>query len=445
MSEVNDKKKFVGPISGFPEWLPEERAVELEWLEAIATVYKSYGYTSLETRSVEPLPVLLNQGDTDKEVYGIHRIAADAQAEDEAGLALHYDLTVPFARYTAQNLNSLSFPFKRYQLQKVWRGDRPQGGRFREFYQCDIDVVDRDEVSLFYDYEVAAAALEALSALNLGDLKLRVNNRKMLEGFYKGLGVEDTANVLRIIDKIEKIGDEGVADMLRDEANMTDAAINSCLNLCKISDTNGDIVAQKVRSLGIKHPMLEEGLEELLLLRKNLSDAPANASIELDMSITRGLAYYTGNVFETQMLNAAITASVCSGGRYENLAGSMSNVKLPGVGISIGLSRVISIMKAADLLPKRPQTPTQIMIAYTPGITQQMQIAKSQILRRQGYNVEVYPEPVRLKRQMAYANRKGIPYVYFIGSDGAEDEIRDMKTGAQTLANTWSLSPAQPR
>ena len=431
-------KRVVGPVSGFPEWLPEERAVELEWLDKIRKVYESYGYASLETRSVELIPVLLKQGDTDKEIYGIHRLANDQQAHDEAGLALHYDLTVPFARYTAQNLNALTFPFKRYQMQKVWRGERPQGGRFREFYQCDIDVVDRNNVALFYDYEVATAALEALSALDLGPLKFRANNRKILEGFYLGLGIHDTTHVLRIMDRIEKVGEDNVAKLLREEMGLSDSAIGKCIALSKISGPDSSIV-RRVRTLGVSHPMLDEGLDELVGLRANLTDLPTNVRVELDLSITRGLAYYTGNVFETELERSDIKASVCSGGRYENLVGDMTHTKLPGVGISIGLSRVMSIMQAAKLLPEKPASPTQVMVAQTPGVTQEMQIAASKMLRGRGLRVEVYPGPVRLSNQLRYASRKSIPFVYFIGTDGAGDEVKEMASGQQfpVIKNSW--------
>lgn len=428
------KNNFVGPVGGFPEWLPEERAVELEWMDKIRNVYESYGFAALETRSVEPLPVLLKQGDTDKEIYGIHRIAEDADANDEKGLALHYDLTVPFARYTVQNLNQLTFPFKRYQMQKVWRGERPQGGRFREFYQCDIDVVDREKVSLYYDYEVSAAALEALASMEIGDLTFRINNRKILEGFYKGIGIQDAANVIRIMDKIEKISAAGVSAMLREEIGLDDGAIAKCLTLSQIKDPNPDVVAKGIRELQVSHPLLEEGLEELVFLGRSFNNEPPKAKLLLDMSITRGLAYYTGNVFETELSNSAINASICSGGRYENLAGDISNISLPGVGISIGLSRIVAIMKAANLFPERPQTPAQVMMAYMPDITQELQVAKAQMLRRKGFNVDVYPEQVKLKKQMAYANRKKIPYVYLIGSGGKEDCVKDMKTGEQKPA-----------
>jgi histidyl-tRNA synthetase len=423
-------KKDIGAVAGFPEWLPEERAVELEWLDKIRRVYESYGYASIETRAIEPVSVLLKQGDTDKEVYGIHRLAADQPGADESDLALHYDLTVPFARYTAQNLNELSFPFKRYQMQKVWRGERPQKGRFREFYQCDIDVVDREKVSLFYDYEVAAAALEALSVLDLGPLKLKLNNRKILEGFYSGLGIEDTMNALRIMDKIEKIGPQTVAEMMREDMQLSDEVIEKCIAISRISGPDAGVIKQ-VQALGVEHPTLAEGLDELVHLRENLSDVPPHASVEIDMSITRGLAYYTGNVFETQLERSEIKTSICSGGRYENLVGDMANVKFPGVGISIGLSRIVAIMKAAKLLPQRAPTPTQVMVAAIPGVTLQMQIAASQMLRRQGLNVEVYPESGRFDKQMKYANRKKIPFVYFIGADGAEDQVKDMRTGEQ--------------
>jgi histidyl-tRNA synthetase len=426
-------KLSTGPISGFPEWLPAQREVEREWLAAIERVYRSYGYASVETRSVEPIPVLLPQGgDTSKEIYGIHRLAADQQAHDEAGLALRFDLTVPFARYTAANLENLVLPFKRYQMQKVWRGERPQGGRFREFYQCDVDVVDRNTVAAYYDAEVASAALEAVAALQLGPINFKINNRKVLEGFYLGLGVDVPFEAMRIMDKIDKVGAQGVSALLRQELELSDSKIEKCVTLSGIKLSDADTMAQAVRKLGVQHGMLTEGLDELTQLGRNLGAFRAhNARVTYDLSIARGLAYYTGNVFESELERGTIKASICSGGRYENLVGDMAKVALPGVGISIGLTRVMSIMIEAGLLPERRQSPSEVMVALTPGLEQPQQIAIARTIRAEGHNVEVYPSARKLGDQFRYAARKGIPFVMIPGTGGAPDQIKDMQTGEQ--------------
>jgi histidyl-tRNA synthetase len=434
-------KQLIGAVSGFPEWLPQERATELKWLDTLRKVYESYGYVSIETRSVEPVPILLKQGDTDKEIYGIRRLAAGPNdKEDKVPLGLHYDLTVPFARYVAQNQAQLTFPFKRHQMQKVWRGERAQSGRYREFYQCDIDVVSRNTVSPYYDIEVAMAAMDAISKLGVGGVQLKINNRKVLEGFSRGLGIENTGEVLRILDKLDKEPPASIGQKLKDSLGMNDTQIQACFDLMRISSTD-DSFAKRVQQLGVKSPLLDEGIGELVMLRENLRQLPPKTSVEVDLSIVRGLAYYTGNVYETKLADIPGAPSVCSGGRYENLVGSMIKESFPGVGISIGLSRIISVLKEANLMPQGPASPAEVMVAFMPGITREMQIAASSSLRRRGINVDTYPEPVKLGKQIEYADKKGIPYVYLVGSDGRTDEVKDLRTREQVSAKVETWNP----
>ena len=281
-------------LSGFPEWLPEERLVELHVLDTLRRVFELHGFASIETRAVETVGQLLRKGEIDKEVYGLSRLQEDDSDNpvkggkaDPHALALHFDLTVPFARYVVENAGYLAFPFRRYQIQKVWRGERPQEGRAREFTQADIDVVGDGELPFRYDVEIALVIAEALSALPIPDFRLRVNNRKLAEGFYRGIGLEDTAGVLRSIDKLEKIGPEKVAELLKSELGATDEQAQKALQLAAIRTEDTSFVEQ-VRALGVSDDLLDEGLDEL----EQVIDAAvqrAPGKVLADLSIARGL------------------------------------------------------------------------------------------------------------------------------------------------------------
>ncbi|MEU3212590.1 histidine--tRNA ligase, partial [Nocardiopsis alba] len=331
------------PISGFPEWTPQVRAVEQRWLDHIRAGFESFGFASVETPSVENLDVLMAKGETSQEVYTLHRLQADAKDDSDARLGLHFDLTVPFARYVAQHFNELTFPFKRYQMQRVWRGERPQEGRFREFTQCDIDVINVDSVPLHFDAELPRIVHRVLSGLDIPAWTLNVNNRKVLQGFYEGLGIEDPIAVIRAVDKLHKIGDEGVREILSAEG-LTDERIEPCLALARLKGDGPDVVA-KVRELGVRSELLDEGLEELAFVMNDLADLP-RGDVVADLSIARGLDYYTGTVYEASFDDDPGYGSICAGGRYENLAGQFIRRRLPGVGISIGLTRIFAKLVA---------------------------------------------------------------------------------------------------
>ena len=332
-------------LSGFPEWLPEERLVELHVLDTLAQIFELHGFGSIETRAVETVGQLLRKGEIDKEVYGLSRLQDDeadrqpGRKADPHALALHFDLTVPFARYVVENAGYLAFPFRRYQIQKVWRGERPQEGRAREFTQADIDVVGDGELPFRYDVEIALVIAEALSALPIPDFRLRINNRKLAEGFYRGIGLDDTAGVLRSIDKLEKIGPAKVAELLKTELGATDEQAQAALKLAGIRTEDTSFVAQ-VRALGVSNDLLEEGLNELeQVIEAAVQRAPGK--VVADLSIARGLDYYTGTVVETVLVGHEQLGSICSGGRYDALA-SKGNRKFPGVGLSIGVTRLVS-------------------------------------------------------------------------------------------------------
>ena len=426
------------PISGFSEWLPEVRLVELHWLDRIRATFERYGFASVETPSVESLDVLTAKGETSQEVYTLRRLQADPDDGSDAKLGLHFDLTVPFARYVAQHFNELVFPFKRYQMQRVWRGERPQEGRFREFTQCDIDVINVDDVPLHFDAELPRIIHEVLTGLGLPAWSLNINNRKVLQGFYEGLGIGDPLAVIRIADKLDKIGTGGVGELLG-KAGLTDEQAKAVLDLAQIRGTDASVV-DDITGLGVKSDLLTEGLEELGFVLGSLADLPSG-SVVADLSIARGLDYYTGTVYEGKFLDWPGYGSICSGGRYANLAGSFIRRNLPGVGLSIGLTRIFAKLLAEGLLETGPMTPTRVLVAIPSAERRGEAVATAARLRERGVNTELYHQASNLKKQLKYAERKGIPFVWFPPfEDGKPHEVKDMSTGAQAEADpgTWT-------
>lgn len=435
------------PISGFPEHLPEIRMVELQMLDRIRATFESYGFASIETPSVEELEVLLAKGETDKEIYTIERLQADENAGGEARLGLHYDLTVPFARYVAQHFNELVFPFKRYQMQRVWRGERPQAGRFREFTQCDIDVIGIDNLAVTFDAELAAVALQALSAIGVSGVTLHISNRKILNGFLQGLGV-DAANrvsVIRAIDAIAKVGPAETYTVIAEALNRNgfngncfDIA-NKAIQLALIS---GDVSAiERVRALGVEHDELHQGLTELSEVLTHLKFLGAINAVA-DLSIARGFDYYTGTVYEGRFDDAPAFGSVVAGGRYDDLAGAFINKKLPGVGISIGFSRLFAKLLQDKAIVANRRSPADVLIVLPSDERREVMLGTAQILRKRGFKVETYHAPQKIGKQMSYAEKKGIPFVWFPPFDEAgKHEVKDMTTGAQTEADAATWTP----
>ncbi len=428
------------PISGFPEWLPEVRLVELRWLDQIRTAFERYGFCSVETPSVEALEVLMAKGETSHEVYALRRLQAEP-GDDSGRLGLHFDLTVPFARYVAQHFGELVFPFKRYQIQRVWRGERPQEGRYREFVQCDIDVINVDSVPLQFDAELPRIIHEVLSQLGLPPWSLHVNNRKVLQGFYASLGIDDPPAVLRIADKLDKIGTTGVAGLLQDELGLSGSQVAGCLDLAQIRGTDASVV-EDVARLGGKSDLLIEGLDELGFVLDALSDLPAG-TVLADLSVARGLDYYTGTVYEAKFTGWPGYGSICSGGRYDNLAGSFIRRSLPGVGMSIGLTRIFAKLLAEGLLPAGPSCPTDVLVVVPGDDRRPVAVATAAELRARGLNTELYHQADKLGKQIRYASRKGIPYVWFPPfEDGRPHEVKDLATGAQAEADPTSWRPS---
>lgn len=427
------------PISGFTEWLPELRLVEQHWLDRIRATFERYGFCSIETPSVEALEVLAAKGETSQEVYTLRRLQADPKDTSDARLALHFDLTVPFARYVAQHFNDLVFPFKRYQIQRVWRGERPQEGRYREFTQCDIDVINVDDVPLHFDAELPRIVHEVLTSLDLPAWTLNINNRKVLQGFYEGLGIVDSLAVIRVADKIDKIGVDGVGQQLRDQIGLDEKQATACLELAQIRSTDASVVDEIAR-LGVKSELLTEGLDELAFVLDALSDLPAGGVIA-DLSIARGLDYYTGTVYEGKFTEWPTYGSICSGGRYANLAGSYIRRNLPGVGLSIGLTRIFAKLVAEGCITATVSSPSEVLVIIPSDDRRGAAVQTATILRARGINTELYHQTDKVGKQIRYANRKGIPAVWFPPfDDGKPHEVKNLISGEQIEADpaTWS-------
>lgn len=437
-------------LSGFPEWLPQERLVELHVLDTLRKTFELHGFSSIETRAVETVGQLLRKGEIDKEVYGLSRLQDDeedsrssttekADKADPNALALHFDLTVPFARYVVENAGYLAFPFRRYQIQKVWRGERPQEGRAREFTQADIDVVGDGELPFRYDVEIALVIAEALSALPIPDFRLRINNRKLAEGFYRGIGLTDTAGVLRSIDKLEKIGEGKVAELLKSELGASDEQAALALKLATIRTEDTSFVEQ-VRALGVTDDLLEEGLSELQqVIEAAVQRAPGK--VVADLSIARGLDYYTGTVVETVLVGHEQLGSICSGGRYDALA-SKGNRKFPGVGLSIGVTRLVSRILSQELATATRAVPTAVLVALNNDDSWSAAQDVAAQLRGRGIATEVAAKAEKFGKQIKFADRRGIPFVWFTDDDG-KHQVKDIRSGVQVDADPASWSPSE--
>ncbi|MBV9821443.1 MAG: histidine--tRNA ligase [Actinobacteria bacterium] len=436
------------PLSGFPELLPAERFVELRVLDSLRATFELHGFAPIETRAVEPLDQLLRKGEIDKEVYLLRRLqagepAAGAAPDDGSTLGLHFDLTVPFARYVLENAGKLEFPFRRYQIQKVWRGERPQEGRYREFTQADIDVVARDVLPFHHDVEVARVMAEALAKLPVPALTLQVNNRKLIEGFFRGVGAEDAAAVMRVIDKIDKLPAEVIGGMLVTDAGLDQRQAELCLALAEISASDSSFVA-RVRDLGVKHELLDEGLDELAAVIDGCARLGTDRfAVQADLRIARGLDYYTGTVFETRMAGFENLGSICSGGRYDSLA-SDGRTTYPGVGISLGVTRMLLPLFARKKLTASRSVPSAVLVALPDEESRAGCDEIAAQLRANGIATEVAAAAQRYGKQIRYAERRGIPFVWFPADPAVPDsphEVKDIRTGEQQHADPASWRP----
>jgi histidyl-tRNA synthetase len=430
----------ISPISGFPEWLPQQRIVEEEIINKILAIYKSHGFTAIETRAVEPMSVLASKGEINKEIYKIERALADSSDKEkkEDGLALHFDLTIPFARYVAQNFNELDFPFKRYQLQKVWRGERPQEGRFREFYQFDIDTVAIDELPLCHDAEMIEVINEIYSSLKILKYKILINNRKVLLGLYEFLGLSEAqrADAIIEVDKIKKIGAAGVRKALI-TLGISDETASEVIKFAEIKlapSSLGELTAMKAMT----NESFKAGVAELESTMALLSEN-TKQNVEIDLSLARGLDYYTGIIIETVLPDYPSFGSITSGGRYENLTSRFGNKKIPGVGISVGLTRLMSLIFSANLIPTDRRSPTQVLVtlAAEDKVKKAFEVASE--LRSLSLNVEVFHKAAKFGKQLEYADKKGISWVLFINDDGSL-EAKNLKTKEQLKLTAAELA-----
>lgn len=426
------------PISGYPEFLPAGRIIEQRALDILRSSFELHGFGSIETRVVEPLEVLARKGEIDKEIFTVRRLHAEGDAADEMGL--HFDLTVPTARYVLENSGHLAFPFRRYQIQKVWRGERPQEGRYREFCQADIDIIGSETLAAHHDTEIPLVALEAFERLHteLGvpPVLMHVNNRKLSQGFYEGLGIADTAAVLQRVDKYDKIGPDAVVDLLVDDLGLTEAVARQCVALADIQAADASFV-DRVRALGVRSELLDRGLDELATLVTTAASA-VPGRIVADLKIARGLDYYTGTVYETELVGHEKMGSVASGGRYDSLA-SDGKTTYPGVGYSFGVTRILVPLVAKGLLTVSRSVPTCVLVAVDAEDTRADAIATAQRLRARGIPTEVAPKAERFGKQIKYADRRGIPFVWF-----SSGEVKDIRSGDQVAADAGSwLPPAE--
>ena len=417
-------------LSGFMELLPRQQMVMERIMEILRETYSLYGFTPLDTPVIEASEVLLAKGggETEKQIYRF--------TKGDADLSLRFDLTVPLAKYVALHYNDLSFPFRRYQIGKVYRGERAQRGRFREFYQADIDVIGDGKLSILNEAEIPAIIYRTFSALGLKRFQIRVNNRKILNGFYACLGLtEKSGDIMRTVDKLEKIGPDKVKAILTEDFAVSPADADEILRFISITGTNEQVLSALETYRG-RSEMFDEGLSELNTVVKYLSafGVPAE-NFAVDLTIARGLDYYTGTVYETTLLDHPEIGSVCSGGRYDNLAEYYTDKQLPGVGISIGLTRLFYVLNEQKMLNGQMNTaPADVLILpMTEDLTPAVALATR--LRAEGVRTQLYGEQKKFKAKMNYADKIKVPYVVFLGEEEIAQNLvacKDMVTGEQT-------------
>ncbi len=386
------------PLSGFPELLPAARAVEREVIASLSRTFELHGFANIETRVVEPLDRLAKGGEIDKEIYVLRRLQA-GESDSDAGLALHFDLTVPFARYVLEHAGHLEFPFRRFQIQPAWRGERPQEGRYRQFTQADVDIVGRDELPFHHDVEVMRVMVEALDALPIPPVSFQFNNRKLIQGFYRGLGVPDVTAAIRTIDKLDKLPAERVAELLVSDAGATPEQAQRCLELATIRVADTSFVEQ-VRALGVEDELLEQGLTELAAVVEGCAaGGHRHVTVEANLRIARGLDYYTGTVVEIFMEGYERLKSVGGGGRYDALA-SDGKTTYPGVGVSFGVSRTLIPLLADGVLAGSRAVPSCVLVAVTDEESRPASTAVADALRARGIACEVAPNAQKFGKQI---------------------------------------------
>ncbi len=422
-------------LSGFMELLPGKQIRFEKMLEILRTTYASYGFAPLDTPVIEDAQILLAKGggETEKQIYRF--------TKGDSDLALRFDLTVPLAKYVALHYNELAFPFRRFQISKVYRGERAQRGRFREFYQADIDIIGDGKLDILNEAEIPAIIYKVFRGFGLSRFQIRVNNRKILNGFYAMLGLsEKSGDIMRTVDKLDKIGADKVRLILLEDCGLTEDQADEILRFIAITGSNSQVLSALEGYAG-RNEMFDQGLSELKAVTVNLAAfGVPEANFAVDLTIARGLDYYTGTVYETTLLDHPEIGSVCSGGRYDNLAGYYIDKALPGVGISIGLTRLFYVLDEQGLLnPALPSAPADALVlpmTDSPAAA----IALAETIRSAGLRVQLYGEQKKFKQKMAYANKLEVPFVVLLGEDEIAEgvcSVKNMATGEQV-----KLSPA---
>ncbi len=423
-------------LSGFMELLPRQQMKMERMMEVLRRSYSVYGFTPLDTPVIESAEVLLAKGggETEKQIYRF--------TKGDSDLALRFDLTVPLAKYVAAHYSELSFPFRRYQIGKVYRGERAQRGRFREFYQADIDIIGDGKLDIINEAEIPAVIYNTFTKLGITKFKIRVNNRKILNGFYAMNGMSEKAGeIMRTVDKLDKIGAEKVRQLLIDEVKMLPCKAENVLDFMAICGSNAEVIARLENYRGMDGTF-DQGLDELIAVTRYLGEfGVPEENFAIDLTIARGLDYYTGTVYETIMTEHPEIGSVCSGGRYDNLAEYYTDKQLPGVGISIGLTRLFYVLSEQDLLSddfvSAPCDALVIPMTEDLGFA----VSAATALRTGGVRTQLYGEKKKFKAKMSYADKLGVPFVALVGEDEISEgvlSVKDMRSGEQI-----KLSPAQ--
>lgn len=441
MSQLNKSQSnepiLTNPLSGFMELLPAEQMVFNKLFDTIRQSYEMFGFIPLDTPILERAEVLLTKvaGETEKQIYQFQK--------GDTNLAMRFDLTVPLARYVAEYYGKLNFPFRRYAMGKVYRGERAQAGRFREFYQCDIDIIGDGELDIRFDAEIPSIIYMIFRKLGFEKFTIRINNRKILNGFFASLGIAAKAvPVMQTIDSLEKIGEAGVCDELQ-KIELSPQIIDQIFSFIKIMGSCDDVISG-LKNLNIQNPQFIDGVNELSKVAQIIKEfGVPSTNFALDLTIARGLDYYTGTVYETRLDDYPEIGSVCSGGRYDDLASHYTKQKLPGVGISIGLTRLFDQLYKKGVLKIGSCTPTRVLILpMMDDLSPSLALATQ--LRNSGIPTEVSFVQGKMKKRLGYADKLGIPYAIFIGEDEIAKglyTLKDLKTGEQVELSTQELIP----
>ena len=423
-------------LSGFMELLPAKQVKFEKMAEILRSTYASYGFAPLDTPIIEDAQILLAKGggETEKQIYRF--------SKGDSDLALRFDLTVPLAKYVALHYNDLAFPFRRFQIGKVYRGERAQRGRFREFYQADIDIIGDGKLDILNEAEIPAIIYKVFRGFGLNRFQIRVNNRKILNGFYAMMELsEKSGDIMRTVDKLDKIGAEKVRTLLVEECGISQEKADEILKFIAITGTNAEVLSALEGYAG-RNELFDLGLGELKAVTENLAAfGVPEENFAVDLTIARGLDYYTGTVYETTLLDHPEIGSVCSGGRYDNLAGYYIDKPLPGVGISIGLTRLFYVLDEQGLLnPELPSAPADaLVLPMTENIAAAISLAET--LRNAGLRVQLYGEQKKFKQKMTYADKLGVPFAVLLGEDeiaAGVCSVKNMKSGQQV-----KLSPEE--